>query len=52
MNKSIILNDQQIQDKIRRIAYQIYESNTKEKEIILAGIKDNGYIWQNDWLLQ
>ena len=39
MSRSIILNDQQIKDKIRRIAYQIYESNTKEKEIILAGIQ-------------
>jgi len=44
MSKSIILTDQQIQDKIRRIAYQIYESNTNEKEIILAGIKTNGFI--------
>lgn len=44
MSRSIILNDQQIQDKIRRIAYQIYESNTKEKKIILAGIQQKGYI--------
>ena len=44
MSRSIILNDQQIKDKIRRIAYQIYESNTKEKEIILAGIRQNGYV--------
>lgn len=44
MSRSIILNDQQIQDKIRRIAYQIYESNTKEKEIILAGIQQNGFV--------
>ncbi|MGA9271394.1 MAG: phosphoribosyltransferase family protein [Lutimonas sp.] len=44
MSRSIILNDQQIKDKIRRIAYQIYESNTKEKEIILAGIQQNGYV--------
>jgi len=44
MSRSIILNDQQITDKIRRIAYQIYESNTKEKEVILAGIKNNGYV--------
>ncbi len=45
MSRSIILNDQQIKDKIRRIAYQIYESNTKEKEIILAGIQQNGYVF-------
>lgn len=44
MSRSIILNDQQITDKIRRIAYQIYESNTKEKVVILAGIKGNGFI--------
>lgn len=44
MSRSIILNDQQITDKIRRIAYQIYESNTKEKVVILAGIKNNGFI--------
>ena len=44
MSRSIILNDHQITDKIRRIAYQIYESNTKEKVVILAGIKGNGFI--------
>jgi len=38
-----ILNDQQVQQKIRRIAYEIYENNFKEKEIILAGIVDKGY---------
>jgi pyrimidine operon attenuation protein/uracil phosphoribosyltransferase len=45
MSRSIILDDRQIKDKIRRIAYQIYESNTKEKEIILAGIQKNGYVF-------
>ena len=45
MNKSIILTDQQISDKVRRIAYQIYESNINEKEIILAGIKNNGFVF-------
>ena len=38
-----ILDHQAIQHKVRRIAYQIYESNVNEKEIILAGIADNGY---------
>lgn len=42
--KNIILNHQEIQHKIRRIAYQIYESNVYEKEIVLAGIQDNGYL--------
>lgn len=38
-----ILNQLQINHRIRRIAYQIYESNVNEKEIILAGILKNGY---------
>lgn len=42
--KNIILNHQEIQHKIKRIAYQIYESNTDETNIILAGIDKNGYL--------
>lgn len=41
---NIILNNVQIEQKIRRIAFQIYESNSSEKEVIIAGIKGNGYI--------
>lgn len=37
-----ILSHQQIQHKIRRIAYQIYEANVDEKEIIIAGIDGDG----------
>tara|TARA_Y100000815_G_C13261161_1_gene469297 strand:+ start:173 stop:679 length:507 start_codon:yes stop_codon:yes gene_type:complete len=39
-----ILDHEDIKNKIRRIAYQIYESNVDEKEIILAGIALNGYV--------
>ncbi|MFL1896911.1 phosphoribosyltransferase domain-containing protein [Aquimarina sp. 2-A2] len=39
-----ILSHTQIQHKVKRIAYQIYESNVDEKEIIIAGIADNGYV--------
>jgi len=42
--KNTILNHQEINHKIRRIAYQIYESNVNEEEIILAGIENNGFI--------
>ncbi|MEO5788077.1 phosphoribosyltransferase family protein [Gelidibacter sp.] len=42
--KQIILNHQEINHKIRRIAYQIYENNVNETEVILAGIDANGYI--------
>lgn len=38
-----VLDHQAIQHKIKRIAFQIYESNGNEKEVILAGIADNGY---------
>ncbi len=44
MNKTLILNSKQIQQKINRIAYQIYENNYDEKEIIVAGIANNGFI--------
>ena len=37
-----ILNSKQITQKLNRIAYQIYEQNLAEKEVILAGIEGNG----------
>lgn len=37
-----ILSHDQIQHKVRRIAYQIYEANVSEKEIIIAGIDGGG----------
>lgn len=37
-----ILTHAQIQHKIRRIAYQIYEANVNETEIIIAGIDGGG----------
>jgi len=42
---NVILNHNEINHKIRRIAFQIYESNVDEKEIILAGIDSNGYVF-------
>lgn len=40
--ENIILNHRQIQHKIRRIAYQIYESNVYEEKMIIAGIDGGG----------
>ena len=37
-----ILSHEQIQHKVKRIAYQIYEANVDEKEIIVAGIEGGG----------
>ncbi|QCE40000.1 phosphoribosyltransferase family protein [Psychroserpens sp. NJDZ02] len=42
--KDIILDSNAINNKLRRIAFQIYEANINEKDIILAGIDANGYI--------
>jgi pyrimidine operon attenuation protein/uracil phosphoribosyltransferase len=40
-----ILTHQQIQHKIERIAYQIYEANVSEKEIVVAGIEGGGLLF-------
>ena len=45
MTDNNILNNDQILHKTRRIAYQILESNVNEKEVVLAGICGNGYIF-------
>lgn len=42
-NKSLILDHQQVTQKIRRIAFEIFENNFKEKTIVLAGIDGQGY---------
>lgn len=43
-NEVIILNQKQIEQKITRIAYQLWEDNLDEKELVIAGIVDYGYI--------
>lgn len=42
--RTLILDEHKIAQKIKRIAWQIYENYYKEEEIILAGIVENGYI--------
>ncbi|WP_262899785.1 phosphoribosyltransferase family protein [Robertkochia flava] len=42
VNGNKILDHQEIAHKIRRIAYQIYETFSDEEEIVIAGIKDSG----------
>ena len=37
-----ILDHKQISQKIERVAYQIYENNYNETQIIIAGINNNG----------
>lgn len=42
--KSLVLKTAQVNQKIRRIAHEIYEQNFKEKSIVLAGIEGQGYL--------
>lgn len=43
-SRTLLLNDHQIQQRINRIAYQIYEDNFEEQEIVVIGIWQNGYL--------
>ncbi len=40
----LILNHLQIQQRLKRMAFQIYEDNYEAKEIVLAGIAERGYV--------
>ena len=42
MYNDCILTSKQAELSIRRIAYQIYEDNTKEDKVIIAGVITNG----------
>ncbi len=44
MKENKILNKQGIEDKIKRISYEIYEENFDNKSIIICGIEKNGSI--------
>ena len=43
--KKRILNNEEIQQKINRIAFQIYEDNYTEKEIVIVGLSKKGYLF-------
>ena len=42
--RSLILDKVQVNQKIRRIAFEIYEHNFTEKTLIIAGIEGQGYV--------
>ena len=53
MSKTLVLDKKQLQQKLNRLAWQIYEQNHKEKEIIIAGIADRGVLLSKKiWGLQ
>ena len=41
--QNLILDKEQIQQKVIRMAYEIYEQNFEEQTLVLAGIFRNGY---------
>lgn len=43
--KNLILNAIQIDQRIVRMAYEIYENNLDEKQLIMAGVSDNGFVF-------
>ena len=43
--QSQILNATQIRQKIARIAFEIYEHNFEETELVLVGIAENGFFF-------
>src|SRR5436853_1925603 len=44
-SKTVILSELQISQRVNRLAYQVYEDNLGEKEIVVAGIAKSGYIF-------
>jgi pyrimidine operon attenuation protein / uracil phosphoribosyltransferase len=46
MNKAatLVLTAKQIGQKVNRIAWQVYEDNIQEKEIVVAGIANTGFL--------
>lgn len=43
MSKVKILDTVQIRQKINRLAFEVYENNFSEKELLVVGIEGNGY---------
>ena len=42
--KTLILDERQVKQKIKRMAFEIYEHNFHEKNVVIAGIEGQGYI--------
>ncbi|BAV94398.1 phosphoribosyltransferase family protein [Ichthyobacterium seriolicida] len=44
MDSTVVLNHDDIKQKIRRMSFEIFEDNQKEKEISIIGINKNGFV--------
>ena len=52
VKENIIMDKEDIQRTIKRIAYQIYENNINEKKLIIAGIVQNGLTLSNRIIIE
>lgn len=43
-SQTLVLNAHQMEQKLHRMAWEIYEQNHQEKDIIIAGIAKRGYV--------
>jgi len=43
-DSKVIINDSQIRSKLKRISYQILETNLQNSVLVIAGIESNGYL--------
>ena len=50
MSSTEILNAEEIQFKIQRLAWELYDRNSRAQTLYVIGIKDNGY-WLADQLV-
>lgn len=41
--KTLILDSRQVKQKIKRMAFEIYENHSKDRSILLAGLEGQGY---------
>ena len=42
--QTLVLDAQQMEQKINRMAWELYEQNHNEENIIIAGIAKRGYV--------
>ena len=42
--QTVLLSGKQIEQKVNRIAYQVYEDSVDEQELVIAGIMNSGFV--------
>ncbi|MFN0189600.1 MAG: hypothetical protein ACKVQV_12940 [Bacteroidia bacterium] len=50
-NSTLLLNSKQIQRRIDRLAFQVYEDNFDQKELLIAGIAKADFYLLKDFVM-